>query len=89
MKVRKLESKLDDILDDDNVKGYYLDFFPATFGENSNFFDFEEFMQKKYYADFAKKISFIILSLISYYDSVVYLISKSVESQGFFFKEIN
>lgn len=76
----KLETKLDNILDDDNVNCYYLDFFPATFGEESNFFDFEEFMQKKYYADFAKKISFIILGLISYYDSAVYLMDYEYEN---------
>lgn len=76
-----LENKLDDILDDESVECYYVDFFPATFGEESNFFEFEEFLQKEYYKDFAKKIVFIILGLISYYDSCTYLLDKEFENE--------
>lgn len=76
-----LENRLDDILDDETVSCYYIDFFPTTFGENSNFFEFEEFLQKNYYANFAKKISFIILSLISFYDSSIYLMDEEFDNK--------
>ena len=60
-----LESKLDDILDhvderEDTIS--YLDFFPKTF----QFDEFETFMQEEYYNDYSKKISWIIMGLVSY-----------------------
>lgn len=76
-----LESKLDNILEDENSNCYYVDFFPSTFGEDSNFFEFEEFLQKNYYNSFAKKISFIILGLVSYYDSCIYLMDEEFENK--------
>lgn len=73
-----LENKLDDILakDDEENEGkwYYLDFFPVTFQAGNDKFDrFESFIQEKYYKSFSKKLSFIILGLVSYYDAEIYL----------------
>ena len=68
-----LESKLDDILDhvderEDTIS--YLDFFPKTFQfDNDKFDEFETFMQEEYYNDYSKKISWIIMGLVSYYES--------------------
>lgn len=72
-----LESKLDDILDhvderEDTIS--YLDFFPKTFQfDNDKFDEFETFMQEEYYNDYSKKISWIIMGLVSYYESEIYL----------------
>ena len=76
--VELLENKLDDILakDDEENEGkwYYLDFFPVTFqAGNDKFDEFESFIQEKYYKSFSKKLSFIILGLVSYYDAEIYL----------------
>ena len=71
-----LESKLDDILDhvderEDTIS--YLDFFPKTFQfDNDKFDEFETFMQEEYYNDYSKKISWIIMGLVSYLDEVDY-----------------
>ncbi|WP_297818153.1 hypothetical protein [uncultured Lactobacillus sp.] len=72
-----LESKLNNILDlaDENEsKIEYLDFFPKTFqADNDKFDEFETFMQEEYYDEYSKKMAWIILGLVSYYQSEIYL----------------
>lgn len=73
------ENKINEILDSekaDSPEGWYiLDFFPKTFPKDNFFFDdFETYMQKTMYDSYSKKLAFIILGLVSYFDnSEIYL----------------
>lgn len=55
-----------------NKRGYYVDFVPFVF-QNENYTELENFLDKDYKKQYAKKIEFIAFSLMYYYDCHVYL----------------
>jgi len=55
-----------------NGKCFYIDILPETI-ENERYFELEEFMLKMYLKKFSEKMGRIIVKIITYYDSEIYI----------------
>ncbi len=69
----------------ESVECYVIDFLPEQM-INVEFFELEEYFLENYLSDFSKKISYIIIKLIKYFYSEIYVIEyegKSILSDNY------
>ncbi len=63
----------------ESVECYVIDFLPEQM-INVEFFELEKYFLENYLSDFSKKISYIIIKLIKYFSSEIYVIEYEGES---------
>lgn len=66
---------------------YYIDFLPQRV-ESTRYFDLEEYFLEKYLFNYSAKISKIIIELISYYNTEIYLTEFPNTQENVQYKEL-
>lgn len=78
MNSKEAFSIINNLLEEKKNNNYYIDFTPFSF-PNEDYFELEEFLDKKFKKIFSKKIIFIVFSIIYSYESYIFLDNDSVE----------